>query len=91
MALTGLCDEIAAGDDEGKLRKVLDGYERVLKEKPENLVFCYQDVINIRQLLTFFFFAAAHSKTQNRSSQINGQDAARSRRACRASGYICCR
>ena len=38
MALRGQCDEVAAGDDEGKLRKVLEGYERALSERPENLV-----------------------------------------------------
>ena len=38
MALMGLCDEIAAGNEEGKLRKVLEGYERVLGQRPENLV-----------------------------------------------------
>lgn len=47
MALTGLCDEIAAGNDEGKLRKVLDGYERALKERPENLVFCYLTIRDV--------------------------------------------
>ena len=46
MALRGLCDEVAAGNDEGRLRKVLEGYERALNERPENLVcfmFVYSD------------------------------------------------